>query len=279
MKILISNDDGYQAKGLYALARIMSGFGDVTVISPKRHQSAMSMSVSLGLKKLAFKELPEMGPGRWAYLNATPVSCVKFGLEFFYENRDPDLFVSGINHGTNASMGANYSATLGCAEEGALNGIRSVGVSVCDFSPDADFSAVEAWFPGILRTLLDHWPDRFGVYYNVNFPALPASEIKGVRIARQGRGHWIREFEPWEEEIQEETFFLRKEDGPLEEGERAFRMKGAFVNDDADPETADHLLNDAGWITVVPFCVDLTDREEYGRMRREGLFSGQTANL
>ena len=96
MRILISNDDGYRAGGIHVLARIMASFGDVTVVAPKYHQSAMSMAVSLGMKKLAYKKLPDEGPGKWAYLDATPASCVKFGLEYGYENRDPDLVICGV---------------------------------------------------------------------------------------------------------------------------------------------------------------------------------------
>ena len=72
LKILITNDDGYTANGIRTLARIMDAFGEVTVVAPKYHQSAMSMAVSLGFKKLAHKALPELGPGNWSYLDATP---------------------------------------------------------------------------------------------------------------------------------------------------------------------------------------------------------------
>ena len=193
MKILICNDDGYKAAGIHVLARVMKKFGDITVVAPKFHQSATSMAVSLGVKQLAYKDLPDEKPGKWTYLDATPASCVKFGLEFKYENRDPDLVVAGINHGTNASMAANYSGTLGAAEEAVINGCKAIGVSLCDFRSDADFSAVEALLPGIMKKLLDNWPENHpGLYYNVNFPAMPKNEIKGVRIAHQGLGHWVR---------------------------------------------------------------------------------------
>lgn len=271
MKILLANDDGYTAAGLHVLARVMAGFGNVTVVAPKYHQSAMGAAVSLGMKQLAYKELPSEGPGRWAYLDATPCSCVKFALTYLFENRDPDLVVSGVNHGSNASMGANYSATLGAAEEGALNGIKSIGVSISDHRPDADFSAVEAMLPGIVRLLLDNWPDRFGIFYNINFPPIPLSSIKGVKVTRQGRGHWIREFEPWDEERLHslglgDSFLWQKQVGDLEEGETAYFMKGVFVDDDTEPETADHVLNDEGWVTITPLQAELTDYQEYRRL-------------
>ena len=270
MKILLCNDDGYKASGLQVLARVMAQFGDVTVVAPKFHQSAMSMAVSLGVKQLAYKDLPEKGPGKWTYLDATPASCVKFGLEYKYENRDPDLVVSGINHGTNASTASNYSATLGAAEEAAINGIKAIGVSLCNFDPDADFSVVETLLPDIMRRLLDGWPkDRKGLYYNVNFPDLPLDQIKGVKIARQGAGHWVKEFEPWDEErlgVLKDSFLWQHYRVALEEGEKAVFMRGNFVNDDDDPTSADHLLLEQGWITIVPFQADPTDYQEFRRL-------------
>ena len=271
MRILLSNDDGYKARGLHVLARIMAQFGEVTVVAPKFHQSAMSTAVSLGVKQLAYKDLPEEGPGRWTYLDASPASCVKFGLEYKFENRNPDLVVSGINHGTNASTAANYSATLGVAEEAAINGRKAIGVSLCDFSPDPDFSAVEALLPGIVRRLLDNWPeDRTGIYYNINFPALPLEQIKGVKVARQGAGHWVKEFEPWDEErlgVLKDSFLWQHYRVALDDGEKAVFMRGTFVNDDEDTASADHLLLEDGWVTVVPFKADLTDYQEYDRLK------------
>ena len=272
MKILICNDDGYKARGIHVLARIMDKFGDVTVVAPKFHQSATSMAVSLGVKQLAYKDLPEVGPGKWTYLDATPASCVKFGLEFKYENRDPDLVVCGINHGTNASTAANYSGTLGAAEEAVINGRRAIGVSLCDFRPDADFSVVEALLPAIMKKLIENWPeDCPGLYYNINFPAMPLEDIKGVKVARQGHGHWIKEFEPWDESslgVLNDSFLWLHYRVTLEDGEKAVFMRGTFVNDDEDSDTADHLLLEQGWITIVPFNAEMTDMAEYKRLNQ-----------
>ena len=262
MKILLSNDDGYKAQGMHVLARLMAGLGEVTVVAPKFHQSAMSMAVSLGVKQLVYKDLPEETPGRWTYLDATPASCVKFGLEFKYPHRDPDLVVCGINHGYNVSTAANYSATLGAAEEAAVNGIPAIGVSIADHHSECDFSAVEALLPGIVKTLWEHWPKHlWGLYYNVNFPAKPLSEIKGVKLCRQGRGHWEKEFEPWDEESLgnlNDSFLWQPHRVAMEPGERAVFMRGVFVNDDADAAQADHLLMNEGWVTVTPCTADLT---------------------
>lgn len=266
MRILISNDDGYMAAGIHVLARVMAGFGEVTVVAPKFHQSAMGTAVSLGVKQLAYKELPEEGPGRWSYLDATPASCVKFGLQYKYEARNPDLVVGGVNHGSNASTGSNYSATMGVAEEAAINGIKAIGFSLTSHRADADFSAVEALLPGIVRSLLDSWPEnRPGLYYNVNFPDIPLGEIKGIQWARQGKGHWIKEFEDWDEvrlaaSGLTDAFLWQHQRVQLEPGETAYFMRGEFVNDDPNADgRADHLLLKEGWVTIVPCQADPTD--------------------
>jgi 5'-nucleotidase len=270
MKILLANDDGYCAGGLQALADVMAGFGDVTVVAPKFHQSAMSMAVSLGRKKLAFKELPDMGPGKWHYLDATPASCVKFGLEFFYEHRNPDLVVSGINHGSNAATASNYSATMGAAEEAALNGVKALGVSLCNFSEHADFSMVKKYLPGIIELLLKNWPENsYGLYYNVNFPDV--EEPKGIKITRQGHGHWEKEFQEWDsatlDAYASTGFGLGSHMVDLEPGEKAYMMVGDFIDDEPGNLDADHVANDAGWITITPCNLDQTDYKEYNRLK------------
>ena len=140
MNILITNDDGYQAKGIRVLAEIMCQFGSVTVIAPKFHQSGMSMAVSLGFRQIGYKKLPQLGPGDWSYLDATPASCVKFAVNLGLQ---PDVVLSGINHGHNAASASCYSGTLGAAAEAALNGFRAIGVSLA------------AAYPGLRVTMAD----------------------------------------------------------------------------------------------------------------------------
>ena len=170
MRILITNDDGYQAKGISVLAKIMKQFGEVTVIAPKKHQSGMSMAVSLGFKPIAHKDL---GDG-WHYIDATPASCIKFGLNVLFPDNFPDVVVSGINHGSNAATASCYSGTLGAAEEAALNGIPAIGVSLDTLHPDADFSAVEKYFGDIFTRLMS--ADR-----------IPGNGTLGTRVQGMGR--------------------------------------------------------------------------------------------
>ena len=269
MRILITNDDGYQAKGIKVLAKIMKQFGDVTVIAPKHHQSGMSMAVSLGFKQIAHKDL---GDG-WHYVDATPASCVKFGLNTMFLDNFPDVVVSGINHGSNAATASCYSGTLGAAMEGALNGIPAIGVSLDTLHPDADFRGVAKYFGEIFSKLMKDWPEKHGVYYNVNFPNIPAEDIKGVRVGVQGMGRWVREFKEWD--LQHYAKYgitpemLGQSSNPvLEEGEDLYMMVGDFTDDPRNPDNADHRLVADGYISVVAHNLDCTDYEQTERLRQ-----------
>jgi 5'-nucleotidase len=271
MRILITNDDGYEAKGIKVLVEIMKQYGEVTVIAPKKHQSGMSMAVSLGLKQIAHKDL---GNG-WHYVDATPASCVKFGLNTLFLNNFPDVVVSGINHGSNASVASCYSGTLGAAEEAALNGIQAFGVSLDTLHPDADFSGVSKYFGDIFAKLMADLPAKHGVFYNVNFPDIPASEIKGVRVGYQGLGRWVREFKEWDAKHYEKygltPEMLGQSSNPvLEEGEDLYMMVGDFEDDPRNTSDADHRIVADGYISITAHNVDCTDYEEYKRIK--GIF-------
>lgn len=294
MNILITNDDGYRAKGIRVLAEIMKQFGDVTVIAPKHHQSGMSMAVSLGLKQLAYREIteeevdksavytirtdiPDSGrTARWSYLDATPASCIKFGLNMRFLDNFPDVVVSGINHGSNAASASCYSGTLGAAQEAALNGIPAIGVSLATLDPNADFSAVVKYFPEIFSKIMSNLPDRRGIIYNVNFPNIPAESIRGVRTGYQGSGRWIREFKKWNPAIYERLGItpemLGQSSTPhCEEGETLYTMVGDFLDDPANTSLADHLLMEEGYISIVAHNIDTTDYQEVTRLHDNGL--------
>ena len=268
MRILITNDDGYEAKGIKVLAEIMSHFGEVTVIAPKKHQSGMSMALSLGFKQIAHKDLGE----GWHYVDATPASCVKFGLNTMFLDNFPDVVVSGINHGSNASVASCYSGTLGAAAEAALNGIPAIGVSLDSLHPDPDFSGVSLYFGDIFTKIMNDNPGKYGVYYNVNFPDIPADQIKGVRAGSQGRGRWIKEYKEWD--VQHYAKYgitpemIGQSSNPvLEEGEELYMMVGEFQEDPNNPSDADHRLVSDGYISVVAHNIDCTDYQELERLQ------------
>lgn len=293
MQILITNDDSYTSKGIKVLAGIMSQFGEVTVIAPKTHQSGMSMAVSLGLKPIAYKKLSRdevkaktwnteendsaADNVKWSYLDATPASCVKFGLNTIFLEQSPDVVISGINHGSNASSASCYSGTLGAAQEAALNDIPAFGVSIDTHNPDADFSVVTEMFPMIYEKIISSLPKRYGIFYNINFPDLPLEEIKGIAVCAQGIGKWIKEFMPWNPEEVMRKYGLSPEDATCdidnirkEEGETIYAMTGQFIDDDRNALHADHQMLKKGYVTIVPHNLNNTDYQEMERIG--GLF-------
>lgn len=276
MNILLTNDDGYTARGLMPLVRVMRQFGTLTVIAPKYHQSGTGMSVSMGFKKIAVKQLAAEEGERWMYLDGTPASCVKFGIDNVFTDGLPDMVVSGVNHGSNAGAAACYSGTLGAALEGAINRVPvSIAVSLDDMSSDCDFSAVEELLPGILRKLLPLVTDKYGVAFNINFPAIPASSIKGVRMCHQGIGHWIEEFEEWDDSFTAgrdmSAYGLPEEEKAPEDGEKLYIMLGRYEDFPFNAPDADHRLLKAGYVTITVHNLDTTDYDELARLRAAGI--------
>lgn len=273
MNILITNDDGFESKGIAVLTKMMKKYGNVAVVAPFSAQSGMSMAVSLGAEKIAFKEIESstfVGEDglehteRWAYLDATPASCVKFAMSTPWLGWKPDVIVSGINHGANTSVASCYSGTLGATAEAAVNHILGIGVSLCDHNPDADFSQIEKYFPGIFEKLVELPRHSYMTYYNVNFPSVPADEIKGVRAGYMGRGRWIKEFRSLDEaEAIAASLNGAPTGDPSEKpAVKMYKLVGNFSSDADNSTDADHLLTDNGYVSIVPHTIDSTDYEQ-----------------
>ena len=257
LDILITNDDGYTSKGIAELVSCMRQFGRITVVAPKYPQSGMSVALTLGRKAIAYRKVREGDGVSWSYVDGTPASCVKFALDQIYPDRKCDVVVCGINHGSNASVATNYSGTMGAAEEAAINGIPAIGVSLCDYSDDANFSKVTGAFPGIFMDLMEHVRPGSGICYNVNFPSA-AVPLRGVRICHEGLGYWTRELDPWD---------LDEIPGGKEEGESLYVMRGRFVDcAPAGDRSADHHALEDGYISITPQTFDRTDRTEELRL-------------
>lgn len=273
MNILITNDDGFESKGIAVLTKMMKKYGNVAVVAPFSAQSGMSMAVSLGAEKIAFKEIEsstfvaEDGlehTERWAYLDATPASCIKFAMSTPWLGWKPDVIVSGINHGANTSVASCYSGTLGATAEAAVNHILGIGVSLCDHNPDADFSQIEKYFPGIFEKLVELPRHSYMTYYNVNFPSVPADEIKGVRAGYMGRGRWVKEFRSLDEaEAIAASLNGAPTGDPSEKpAVKMYKLVGNFSSDTDNSADADHLLTDNGYVSIVPHTIDSTDYEQ-----------------
>ncbi|MBR0534362.1 MAG: 5'/3'-nucleotidase SurE [Bacteroidales bacterium] len=256
-EILLTNDDSYTAKGLTTIAEFLRKYGNVLLVAPKDPQSARSMALSmedpLYVTRYAYFEAEE-GKGSLScyYMNGTPADCAKMMANMCIERGiRPDLFVSGINHGSNASAAALYSGTLGANKEGSLYDIPSIGLSIDTHAEDADFSGVLHFLPKILEQMFEI-PPVHQTYLNVNFPDLPADQIKGIRFAHQGNGRWEKEFQ-------------RSWDG---RGREFYWMVGQFVDYEMKTTAgeADHVLLADGYITIVPHKIDTTNYNEKDRL-------------
>ena len=272
MKILLTNDDGYQAKGLQTLVRIMKKYGEVTVVAPKKHQSGMSMAISLGLKPLAFKDLGMIDGVRWMYLDGTPASCAKFAMDEVFKDVKPDVVISGINHGLNSSTAMWYSGTIGAAREAALDGSQAIALSLDNLSKDADFTVVEERFPAIFEKLMANLPEGKNIFYNINFPDLPADKIRGVKVATQGRESWVNEFVPYDPELLEQyglLFGSTAHDIPEpEDGEVYYMMAGDLLPSPQNDENTDNRLTEEGYVAITPHNLDNTDIDDFHRLSK-----------
>ncbi len=238
--ILVTNDDGIVAPGIRALVEIASEMGEVVVVAPDTPQSAKGHAITI-TNPLRLKKVQAF-PGLEAYeCSGTPVDCVKLAKHVVLKGRTIDLCVSGINHGSNAAINILYSGTLSAAMEASLEGVKSIGFSLLDFSFEADFQPSKIWVRKIMRYALEHSFSP-GNLLNVNIPKLPESEIRGLRICRQADARWV------------ETF----QEGRDPYGQPYYWLSGEFVNLDQGEDTDVHALQ-AGYVSVVPSMHDLTN--------------------
>lgn len=216
--ILVSNDDGYMAKGVKELISMLVPYGEVVAVCPDQGRSGQSMALTFDAP-LRIKE--EKSPVEGAKLyscNGTPVDCVKISCYSVLNGRKPDLVVAGINHGSNASVNVLYSGTMGSVQEGATWGIPSIGFSLTTHDPDADFSAVRPVVAALVPHLLDEGLPK-GVFVNVNVPAGVADAP--VAICRECKAHWSEEYKRYEDPM----------------GRPFFMLSGHMIND--EPESPD----------------------------------------
>lgn len=237
--ILVSNDDGITSKGIRVLVSVMKRIGDVVVVAPDSPQSGMGHAITIGETLRLYEE--EIFDDVIAYKSSgTPADCVKLAKHYVLKDRTPDLVVSGINHGSNTSISVLYSGTMSAAIEGALEGLPSIGFSLCDYSSKADFSHVEDWVEKIARQVLERGIAK-GVALNVNFPPKRNEQIKGIKICRQADAKWQEEFA--------ERF------DPT--GRKYFWMAGNFVNFDKGEDNDEWAIAN-NYISIVPCQYDLT---------------------
>jgi 5'-nucleotidase len=247
MRILITNDDGINAPGLivaHEIAKELAGAdGEVWTVAPAFEQSGVGHCISYTHPMM----ISQMDERRWA-AEGSPADCVMAGLHHVMETR-PDLIISGVNRGNNSAENALYSGTLGGAMEGALQGITAFALSQYlgpkNFHAKDPFDAARRFGADVIRNVLAAAPDEtadYRLFYNVNFPPVPAAEVQGMRAAPQGfRKHT--------------TFSVEPHHSPS--GRKFLWVRGGEQHKPTEPGS-DAALNLEGYISVTPMRADLT---------------------
>ena len=241
MKILLTNDDGYEAPGIAALCQALSQLGEVTVVAPRYEQSGVghgiTVHVPLRLRKI------EMAGAVAAYaLEGMPADCVKLGMEQFLPQ--PDLVVSGINNGINLGTDTLYSGTVSGAMEGFLNGIPAVAVS-SGRGENRDYALCAKIGAELCRRYVENNYQPHAVI-NINIPACKAEEIKGYRVAKLGKRLYSNSYVSRLDPMGREYFWLHGE--PHEYGDGGLTDLEFFHQN---------------YVTITPLQYDLTN---YGAM-------------
>ena len=250
--ILVTNDDGISAPGIRVLIDQMCTLGDVYVVAPNKPQSGKGHAITidniLELKKHdqnshAITEISCTG---------TPADCVKLAINEVLGQK-PDLCVSGINHGSNSSINIVYSGTMSAAIEAGVEGIPSIGFSLCDYSLEADFSEAATYAKKIASNVLEQGlPD--GVVLNVNFPKKQEQPYKGIKVCRQARANWNEKFD--------------KRTNPF--GKEYYWLTGSFELLDDGEDTDEYSLNNH-YVSIVPIQFDMTAYNMIDKMNKWNL--------
>ncbi|MDR0996665.1 MAG: 5'/3'-nucleotidase SurE [Zoogloeaceae bacterium] len=233
MRILVSNDDGYLAPGILCLAQSLAGLGEITVVAPERNHSGASNSLTLD-RPLSLRR----AQNGFYFVNGTPTDTVHLAITGLFD-REPDMVISGINHGPNMGDDTLYSGTVAAATEGHLLGVPAIAVSLASFEGQHYETAGK-----VARRLAEHVIEtacKKPLLLNVNVPDLPESELKGFEVTRLGRRH---KAEP-----------VVKARSPR--GDEVYWVGAAGKAQDDGEGTDFHALR-SGRVSITPLQIDLT---------------------
>ena len=237
MRILITNDDGYSAEGIRALALWARRLGDVTVIAPKVEQSGMSHAIDF-TRPIEIKEVDEIPGVRTIYVDSTPADCIRYGI--MGRGESYDLVLSGINRGVNMGVDIVYSGTVGAIFEAGRLGHKAIAFSTyVDTIQDAAAQLDEIWGFIEKHRLLDH-----ADLLNVNVP----KASKGIKVTRQGSAYFSDDF-------------IRR-DGDM------FEQVGHKIEDICPEDmTRDTVATEAGYTTITPLMITRTDMAAFEMLK------------
>lgn len=238
LNILISNDDGIDAPGIYSLAQSLKKIGNVTIVAPDKQRSAVGHAITMNYPLRVRKFFKDSNFFGYA-VDGTPADCVKIAVRTILKEK-PDLLISGINHGSNTAINIIYSGTVSAATEGTILGIPSIAVSLTTYDkPDFSFASK---FSRKLAELVIKKGLPKDTLLNVNIPPLKEKEIRGIRITRQGKSRW------------DDTFDVRKDPNNKEYYWLTGKLEILDISEEADIIA---IFNK--YISITPIHFDLTD--------------------
>ena len=247
LKIVITNDDGINARGIHELAKSLSKIGEVTVIAPVTEQSAVGHAITMKYP-LRITEHYDNGDFFGYAVDGTPADCIKIGINNILQCK-PDLVISGINHGSNTAINILYSGTVSAAREAAIMDIPAIAVSVTSHRPKHFEFAAEYAAELALQTVEKKIPA--GTLLNLNVPDLPKEEIKGIKLTKQGKSKWDEKYVERVDPFGGKYYWLA---GELKELDRELDVDQFAV------------LN--GYVSVTPVHFDLTDYKTFESMKK-----------
>lgn len=247
--ILITNDDSIYANGIKALAEAALPYGRVIVVAPLNPQSGMGHAITIN-KPLRINKVNFIDGVEAYTTDGTPVDCVKLAVDKIL-HRKPDICLSGINHGANHSINVIYSGTMSAAMEAAIEGIPSLGFSLLDYDPNADFSLAKK----VVANLIEQYLKRINeldehLLLNVNIPKIAEADYKGLKVCRQAYAKYDEDF-------------VERQDP---HGKNYYWLTGEFKNKDEGNDTDVWALAN-NYASVVPVTIDFTDYKNLTTIR------------
>ena len=244
-KILITNDDGIFAPGIYALWEAMQEVGQTTVVAPDTEQSAVGHAITLS-DPLRVEGIHRTGGFEGFAVSGTPADCAKIAIRSLMDKK-PDVLISGINRGANLGNNIIYSGTVSAATEGTMLGIPSVAISINSFNSDEFRGAKETAIKVVHYLTNNTLPS--GTLLNVNVPYCPPEEIKGIKVTRQGNQYF------------QDDFDQRKDP----RGRTYYWMKGKIVDDDQELYYDSKAVCD-GYVSITPIHFQMTNESYFTKL-------------
>jgi 5'-nucleotidase len=242
----VTNDDGIDSPGIYALAQSLKEIGEVTVIAPQKEQSAVGHAITMQIPLRVTKSFKD-GEFFGHAISGTPADCVKIGIRNIM-TKTPDLVVSGINNGSNTAINIIYSGTVSAAREASIMDVPSMAVSVTNHTvTDFRFAAK------IAKLLAKEFANKeipLGTLLNINIPDVPENKIAGILLTKQGKSKW------------DEVYEHRVDP----QGGDYYWLKGNLMEVDKALDT-DQIAIKNNYVSVSPIHFDLTDYETFTKMK------------